>query len=94
VIVSYGDRRTARFAAGEYVKAFDGIRRQAYMRLERLEAAESLRDLALPGHRLELLLGDRKGQYSIRINDQWRICFRWPPAASGPVAVEIVDYHH
>jgi proteic killer suppression protein len=94
VILGYGDRRTRRFASGEHVKAFDGIRRQACMKLERLEAAKSLRDLALPGHRLESLLGDRKGQYSIRINDQWRICFRWPPGAMGPTQVEIVDYHY
>ena len=54
----------------------------------------SLRDLAvLPGNRFEVLVGDRKGQYSIRINDQWRICFEWPEGSVGPVNVEIVDYH-
>jgi toxin HigB-1 len=54
----------------------------------------SVRDLAaLPGNRFETLSGDRKGQYSIRINDQWRICFEWPEGAVGPVNVEIVDYH-
>jgi len=64
------------------------------MKLDRLEAAVTLRDLAvLPGHRFEALRGDRKGQYSIRINDQWRICFEWPEGASGPSNVEIVDYH-
>ena len=47
----------------------------------------------LPGNRFEALLGDRKGQYSIRINDQWRICFEWPEGSTGPVNVEIVDYH-
>jgi proteic killer suppression protein len=53
-----------------------------------------LKDLAaLPGNRLEALKGDRRGQFSIRINDQWRICFEWPNDASGPVNVEIVDYH-
>ena len=62
------------------------------MRLDRLNAATSLIDLsAIPGHRLEHLKGDRKGQYSIRINDQFRICFRWSP--DGPEEVEIVDYH-
>jgi toxin HigB-1 len=62
--------------------------------LDRLEAANSLRDLAaLPGNRLETLKGSRQGQYSIRINDQWRICFEWPEVSPGPVNVEIVDYH-
>jgi proteic killer suppression protein len=57
-----------------------------------LDAATDLRDLrALPGNRLEALAGDRKGQHSIRINDQWRVCFRW--TAQGPTEVEIVDYH-
>src|SRR5207247_6616379 len=60
----------------------------------RLESATSLRDLAaLPGNRFEALMGDRKGQYSIRINDQWRICFEWPGRSPGPSNVEIVDYH-
>jgi proteic killer suppression protein len=64
------------------------------MKLDRLEAAASLRDLAaLPGNRFEALAGDRKEQYSIRINDQWRICFEWPGGSQGPLNVEIVDYH-
>jgi len=64
------------------------------MRLDRLEAATSLKDLsALPGNRLEALKGNRQGQYSIRINDQWRICFEWPAGSPGPINVEIVDYH-
>jgi plasmid maintenance system killer protein len=59
-----------------------------------LGAANSLRDLAaLLGNRLETLKGPRQGQYSIRINDQWRICFEWPEGSPGPVNVEIVDYH-
>jgi len=59
-----------------------------------MEAATSLGDLAaLPGNRFEALAGDRKGQYSIRVNDQWRICFEWPDQALGPSKVEIVDYH-
>jgi toxin HigB-1 len=66
----------------------------AEVRLDRLEAACSLKDLgALRGNRLEALYGDRKGQYSIRINDQWRICFEWPKESPGPVNVRIVDYH-
>jgi len=76
------------------VKAFSGIERPARLKLDRLEAALVLKDLAvLPGNRFEALAGDRKGQYSIRINDQWRICFEWPSGAPGPSNVEIVDYH-
>jgi len=76
------------------VGRFSGIQRAAQLKLDRLEAATSLRDLAaLPGNRFEALSGDRKGQYSIRINDQWRICFEWPEGDSGPANVEIVDYH-
>jgi toxin HigB-1 len=94
MIVSYGDKRTRDFAAGNRVKAFSGIERAAELKLDRLEAALSLKDLAaLPGNRLEALKGDRKGLYSIRINDQWRICFEWPDRSPGPVNVEIVDYH-
>ncbi len=94
MIVSYGDKRTRDFAAGKRVKAFSGIERSARLKLDRLEAAVGLRDVAvLPGNRFEALAGDRKGQYSIRINDQWRICFAWPERAPGPSNVEIVDYH-
>lgn len=61
-------------------------------KLEALDAAEQLHDLTVPpSNRLERLKGDRKGQHSIRINDQWRVCFRW--TANGPIDVEIVDYH-
>ena len=94
MIVNYRDKRTERFAAGGHVKAFSGFARQAEIRLDRLETATSLADLgALPGNRLEALKGDRAGQYSIRVNDQWRICFAWPEGSPGPQAVEIVDYH-
>lgn len=94
MIVSFRDKRTQRFAQGDFVKAFSGFERQAQMRLDRLEAATSVRDLAgLPGNRLETLSGDRAGQFSIRINDQWRICFEWPAGSNGPSNVEIVDYH-
>jgi proteic killer suppression protein len=81
VIVSYRDKRTRDFAVGKRVKAFSGLERSARLKLDRLEAAASLSDLAaLPGNRFEALMGDRKGQYSIRINDQWRICFEWAGA--------------
>ena len=94
MIVGYRNRRTERFASGQHVKEFSGFARQAEARLDRLEAATSLGDLAaLPGNRLEELKGDRAGQFSIRINDQWRICFTWPKGSPGPVDVEIVDYH-
>ena len=94
MIVSYRDKRTERFAAGEHVKEFSGFVWQAEIRLDRMDAATSLADLgALPGNRLEALRGDRAGQFSIRINDQWRICFSWPEGSPGPVDVEIVDYH-
>ena len=74
--VSYRDKRTRDFAAGKRVKAFSGIERAARLKLDRLDAAVVLKDLAvLPGNRFEALRGDRKGQYSIRINDQWRTCF-------------------
>jgi len=94
VIVSYRDKRTKDFAIGKRVKAFSGIERAARLKLDRLEAAVNLKDLAaLPGNRFEILKGDRKGQYSIRINDQWRVCFEWPQKAPGPINVEMVDYH-
>lgn len=94
MIVSYRDKRTRNFAAGNRVKAFSGFERSARLKLDRLEAATSLRDLAaLPGNRFEALSGNRKGQYSIRVNDQWRICFEWPSRSLGPSNVEIVDYH-
>jgi len=71
MIESYRDKRTEKFAAGDYVKAFSNIENQATVRLERLDAATSLNDLlALPGNRLKALTGDRAGQHSIRINDQ------------------------
>jgi proteic killer suppression protein len=94
MIQSYRDKRTKEFAEGKRVKAFEGIRRQAEKRLDILDAATGLPDLqALPSNALEGMKGDRKGQYSIRINKQWRICFEWPEGQSGPASVEIVDYH-
>ena len=94
MIVSYRDKRTRSFAGGQRVKAFSAIERAARLKLDRLEAAVVLQDLAvLPGNSLEGLKGDRKGQYSIRVNDRWRICFEWREGAPGPSNVEIVDYH-
>jgi proteic killer suppression protein len=94
MILSYRDRRTRQFAEGVSVPAFRGFERQAWKRLEILEAAQSLSDLrGLPSSRLEALKGGRAGQFSIRINQQGRICFEWPAGALGPSNVEIVDYH-
>ena len=73
-------------------KRFGAIIAVATRKLTQLEAAATLEFLkSPPGNHLEVLKGDRKGQHSIRINDQWRICFRWTPA--GPEDVEIADYH-
>lgn len=94
MIQSYRDKRTREFAEGKRVREFEGFRRQAEKRLDILDAATSLADLqALPSNALEGLKGDRKSQYSIRINMQWRICFEWPDGQSGPSNVEIVDDH-
>lgn len=92
MIRSFKDRETRRFFEGRRVAAFHGIAELATRRLTLLDSAETLRDLAaLPSNRLETLRGDRSGQHSIRINRQWRICFRW--TNDGPSDVEIVDYH-
>jgi len=94
VVLSLRDKRSRDFAAGKRVKAFSGIERAVRLKLDRLESAVTLGDLAaLPGNRLEALKGDRRGQYSIHVNDQWRICFEWQKGASGPSNLEIVDYH-
>ncbi len=75
-----------------FVRRFQGIERAARRKLEVLEAVERLEDLRVPpGNRLEVLRGERKGQHSIRVNDQYRICFVW--SEEGAEDVEIVDYH-
>ena len=92
MIRSFKDSKTERFFGGQRVQSFQGFADQAARRLAVLDNAESLRDLAgLRSNRLEALSGDRAGQYSIRINQQWRICFRWED--DGPYGIEIVDYH-
>ncbi len=94
MIRSYRDRNTERFEAGLQVRQWEPFRRQADKRLRILDAATSLSDLAaLNSNRLDALKGSRRGQYSIRINDQWRICFHWPTNDPGPSNVEFVDYH-
>jgi proteic killer suppression protein len=85
---------TERLAAGEKIRKWEPFRREAEKRLRILDAATSLGDLAaLNSNRLETPKGNRKGQHSIRINSQWRICFKWPSGAPGAMDVEIVDYH-
>jgi len=92
MIQTFANRAMARLWDGEFVKAFSAIERAAKRKLDLLHNAKTIDDLrAPPGNRLEALAGDRRGQYSIRINDQWRICFRW--TAEGPEDVEIVEYH-
>lgn len=77
---------------GQHPKRFRNIEAVAERKLQMLDSAEELRDLLIPpGNRLEALSGNRAGQHSIRINDQWRVCFVWTP--TGPTDVEIVDYH-
>jgi len=91
MIISFKCRKTERLFNGEHVPAFSGFKRQAEKRLRILDASDTLRALqALPSNRFESLSGDRSGQYSIRVNIQWRICFTWDEGAHD---VEIVDYH-
>jgi proteic killer suppression protein len=93
VIKSFADRDTERLFGREPVRRYPAELRRAMLRkLVAVDAAEALDDLRVPpGNRLEKLRGDRAGQHSIRVNDQWRICFRWHEANA--YDVEIVDYH-
>lgn len=92
MIVSFKTKETEAVAGGRRVSEFVSIESIARRKLRQLEIAASLKDLSVPpGNRLERLSGDRSGQYSIRINDQYRVCFRWSKA--GAEEVEIVDYH-
>lgn len=92
VIVSFNDRDTEALARGKRVQRFVSIERVARRKLRQLQIAATLEDLRIPpGNRLESLKGNRRGQMSIRINEQWRICFIWTRA--GAKDVEIVDYH-
>lgn len=92
MIVSFKDKVTERLASGVRVKAFASFERVALRKIRQLQIATCLDDLRIPpGNRLEALKGDRAGQYSIRINEQYRICFRW--TESGAAEVEIIDYH-
>lgn len=92
MIRSFGCSETEKVFRREFSRRFQGIARTAVRRLEYIHAAVELQELAaVPGNRLEVLAGDRKRQHSIRINDQWRICFHWRNGDA--YEVEIVDYH-
>ena len=92
MIASFADKDTERLAQGIRVRKFVAFERVAMRKLRQLQAAALLDDLRVPpGNRLEALQGDRAGQYSIRINDQFRICFSWHDGLANDV--EIVDYH-
>lgn len=93
VIQSFGSKDTQRVWDRTFVRRIGSeLTRMAYRKLQAVDAAQELSDLRVPpGNRLESLVGDRAGQHSIRINDQFRICFTWTP--SGPADVEITDYH-
>jgi proteic killer suppression protein len=92
VIRSFRDPEAEKLFRDEFSKPYKAIERPARRRLTALDAAESLKDLnAIPGNHLEKLSGDREGQFSVRINAQYRICFVWTD--EGPADVEIVDYH-
>jgi proteic killer suppression protein len=93
MIVDFADAQTERFFREDFCPAeWRSIEKVARRKLDMLDAAQRLADLsAPPGNRPEKLRGDRAGQWSIRINAQWRICFRW--GSRGPQSVEIVDYH-
>ena len=92
MIKSFADRDTQALYEGQRVRRFEGFRAQAEKRLQIPRRSRSLEDLrGLPSNRLEALSGNRRGQFSIRINRRWRICFRWQDGDAYDVA--IVDYH-
>lgn len=92
MIVSFACRDTEKLFHNKHVNRFSAFLRQAQIKLKLLNATKTINDLrSPPGNRLELLIGDRNGQYSIRINNQWRLCFTWHDGNAHKV--EIVDYH-
>jgi toxin HigB-1 len=95
MIKSYRNQETEEFVTGAKVsKRFQAFKDQAERRVRILESATSVKDLAaLRSNHFEKLEGDRKGQFSLRINEKWRICFEWPDRSNGPENVEIEDYH-
>ena len=92
MIKSFRDRNTKRLFTGDLVRKYESFQQQAVRRLQILDNVTSLEDLRyLPSNHFKSLGGDRRGQYSIRINRQWRICFEWHDG--DPCLVEITDYH-
>ncbi len=92
MIRSFGDKQTEALFADEFVSKFQGVARRAKRKLEALNAASRVEDLSVPpSNRLEKLKGDLKDFYSIRVNDQWRVIFKWRPGEAHEV--RIVDYH-
>ncbi len=92
MIISFKCRKTEKFYNDFFIKEFSSFEKEADEKLFILENAIDLKDLlSPPGNKLEALKGDRKGQYSIRINKKWRICFKWQN--NHALDVEIVDYH-
>lgn len=93
MIRSFGDKDTERIWREQYVKSVDrGVQRATLRKLEMIHAAKVVDDLRIPpGNRLERLVGDRRGQHSVRVNSQWRVCFVW--SEGGAEDVELVDYH-
>ena len=92
MIKSFKCKHTEKLFNKKFVRKFSGIERRARIKLDRIDVALTLGVLAaLPGNRFEALAGDRKGQYSIRINDQYRVCFKWEEGDA--LDVEIADYH-
>ena len=94
MIKSFKDKRTEECNSGKRVKQFQSFSKQAEKRLRVLDATDKKEDLMLlASNRFKALKGDRQGQFSIRINDQWRICFEWGKGQDGPDNVEITDFH-
>ena len=91
MIRSFHDTETEKVFRGEHSKKLASVEKVALRKLIQINRARETRDLAIPGNRLESLEGDRKGQYSIRVNDQYRICFEWK--GQDAWNVELVDYH-
>jgi toxin HigB-1 len=94
MIASFADTNTAKLFANTYMKAFDQITDAARTKLKLIDNAQKLSDLEVPpGNKLEALVGDRKGQHSIRINKQYRICFVWDGDGKGASAVEVNNHY-
>ena len=92
MIKSFADKKTQELFHGKFIKQFSAFREKAERKLLMIDCTSNLEDLRNPpGNKLEMLSGDRKGHYSIRIDEQWRVCFRW--IGGNAYDVEIVDYH-